>query len=108
MTGKEAEETLDSVGITLTRSCIPFDPEKPWITSGVRIGTPAITSAGATQTDVEKIVEYIDDALKNKDNEIKLSSIKKSVLDLREQISCNTENKIYAKLSSNQTVEHSI
>ena len=92
MTGKEAEEVLDSVGITLTRSCIPFDPEKPWITSGVRIGTPAITSAGATETDVTKIVEFIDDALKNKENQTKLRAIKQAVLELKQQILFNAHS----------------
>ena len=92
MTGKDAEETLDSIGITLTRSCIPYDTEKPWITSGVRIGTPAITSAGAQEENCIAIVELINDALKNRENSLKLKSIKQAVLELKQQILFNTQS----------------
>jgi glycine hydroxymethyltransferase len=82
MTGKTATLALEKAGIIVTKSCVPFDPEKPWITSGIRIGTPAITTRGMKEKEVHLIVEYMDEALKNHDDAIKLAQIKQEVLKL--------------------------
>ena len=59
VTGKEAEHMLDEVGITVNKNAIPFDKKSPFITSGVRIGTPSITTRGFKEDDCEKIAELI-------------------------------------------------
>lgn len=59
ITGHEAQEILEQNGINVSKSCIPFDPAKPWITSGIRIGTPAITTQGMDEADVRKVVDQI-------------------------------------------------
>ena len=65
ITGKEAEEALDKAGITVNKNTIPYDPQKPFIASGIRIGTPAITTRGMKETEARKIVELIDRVLSN-------------------------------------------
>jgi glycine hydroxymethyltransferase len=79
LTGVEAESALAKVGIYVNRNTIPFDSEKPWITSGIRIGTPAITTRGLKEDDAILIAHWIDEALKNKNDETKLSKIKSEV-----------------------------
>ncbi len=75
ITGYEAEKNLDKVGITVNKNAIPFDTEKPTITSGIRIGTPAITTRGMKENEMKKIAEFIDLTLKdfegNKDKVLK-------------------------------------
>ena len=66
ITGKEAEELLGSIGVSVNRNCIPFDPQKPMITSGIRVGTPAITSRGFTKKETEEVVQIIHDALQKR------------------------------------------
>ncbi len=73
--GRLAEQILEKVGITVSRSCIPFDPQKPWITSGIRIGTPAITTRGMQEEQAKEIVRLIDEALQSHDNEKTLHSV---------------------------------
>ena len=71
LTGKEAEETLDSVGITCNKNTIPFDQEKPFVTSGIRLGTPAATTRGFDEKAFEEVAKIISLALKNsKDEEL--------------------------------------
>ena len=77
--GKEAQEVLESVGITINKNAIPYDPEKPSITSGIRIGTPAVTTRGMKEVEMEKIASWIVQALKNIGNEQTLLDIKKEV-----------------------------
>jgi glycine hydroxymethyltransferase len=60
---------------------VPFDDKSPFITSGIRIGTPAITSRGMQEADMEKIVAWIDDTLMNADNEAHLIALKKQIND---------------------------
>jgi glycine hydroxymethyltransferase len=79
ITGLAAERALEQAGITVSRSTIPFDPEKPWITSGIRIGTPAITTRGLKEKDVQTIAHIIDEVLTYSHDTLKLSSIKKHV-----------------------------
>jgi glycine hydroxymethyltransferase len=68
ITGKTAEQLLGSVGICLNKNCIPFDPEKPFVTSGIRIGTPAITTRGMKEEEALKIVDFIDHILSHPDD----------------------------------------
>jgi len=65
ITGKEAEEALDKAGITVNKNTIPYDPQKPFIASGIRIGTPAITTRGMKEAEARRIVELIDRVLSN-------------------------------------------
>ncbi|MBQ8884417.1 MAG: serine hydroxymethyltransferase, partial [Oscillospiraceae bacterium] len=59
ITGKELEKKLDEVYITVNKNAIPNDPQSPFVTSGVRIGTPAVTSRGLVEEDMRKIAEFI-------------------------------------------------
>ncbi|MBM7853742.1 glycine hydroxymethyltransferase [Desulfohalotomaculum tongense] len=68
VTGKEAEKLLEEVGVTVNKNAIPFDPEKPFVTSGIRLGTPAVTSRGMKEEDMKVIAEIIDKAINQKDN----------------------------------------
>lgn len=79
LTGKKAEKVLDSVGITVNKNTIPFDPEGPFTTSGIRIGTPAMTSRGMTESAMARIADLVADALENSDNEVVLASVIKGV-----------------------------
>jgi glycine hydroxymethyltransferase len=79
ITGLKAEIALEKAGITVTRSCIPFDPEKPWITSGIRLGTPAITTRGMDIETVKYIAHLIDDVIRHHDNDVVLAAIKVKV-----------------------------
>ena len=82
MTGKEVEKLLDKVGITVNKNTIPGDTLPPMITSGIRIGTPAITTRGFVESDMELVAKYIDEAILNKDDEAKLEEIHKEVIAL--------------------------
>ncbi|MGP3777279.1 serine hydroxymethyltransferase [Halanaerobium saccharolyticum] len=79
ITGKEAEEALDKVGITVNKNTIPFETKSPFVTSGIRIGTPAVTTRGMKEKDMKKIAEFIFEALKNLEDEAKLKAMKKEV-----------------------------
>ncbi len=85
VTGKDAEIALDKAGITVNKNTIPYDPQPPLITSGIRIGTPAITTRGMKEKDMEEIAEYIDDAIIHKDDDGYLKSIKEKVKKLTER-----------------------
>jgi glycine hydroxymethyltransferase len=82
VTGKDAEIALDKAGITVNKNTIPYDPAPPLITSGIRIGTPAVTTRGMKEKEMEIIAEYIDDAIKNKDDDSYLKSISEKVREL--------------------------
>ena len=79
VTGREVEDLLGSINITLNKNSIPNDPESPFVTSGIRIGTPAITTRGFKEKQSEQVADLICDAIENKDNESKLSEIKNTV-----------------------------
>ena len=79
ISGKKAELVLEKAGITTNKNMVPFDTESPFVTSGIRIGTPAITTRGLKEKEVIQIVELIDEANKNIDNDSALISIKKRV-----------------------------
>ncbi|CAC8693918.1 serine hydroxymethyltransferase [Staphylococcus aureus] len=82
LTGKEVEETLDSVGITCNKNTIPFDQEKPFVTSGIRLGTPAATTRGFDEKAFEEVAKIISLALKNSKDEEKLQQAKERVAKL--------------------------
>ncbi|HAX73983.1 MAG TPA: serine hydroxymethyltransferase [Firmicutes bacterium] len=82
LTGKVAEKILDEVAITCNKNTIPFDSEKPFVTSGIRLGTPAVTTRGFKEAEMVKLADFIDRALKNHDNQDKLSKIREEVLAL--------------------------
>ena len=69
VTGKAAENGLEKAGITVNKNTIPFDPEKPFIASGIRVGTPALTTRGMGKDEIEKVVALIDRALSDIENE---------------------------------------
>lgn len=79
LTGKEAENALGEADITVNKNMVPFDDKSPFVTSGIRIGSPAITSRGLKEKDCVKVVELIDHVLKNKDNPKELAKTKKKI-----------------------------
>jgi glycine hydroxymethyltransferase len=79
ITGKEAEKALEKVGISINKNMIPYDPRKPLDPSGIRLGTPAVTTRGMKEEDMETIANLMDSALMCRDNEEKLSEIKQQV-----------------------------
>jgi len=85
ITGAEAEKLLDEVGITVNKNAIPYDPEKPNVTSGIRIGTPALTSRGMKEAEMEEIAELIDITLTYRDDEVKKAKVAKAVKNLCER-----------------------
>ncbi|MFY0674895.1 MAG: serine hydroxymethyltransferase [Bacteroidia bacterium] len=82
ITGKEAENSLIKADITVNKNMVPFDDKSPFVTSGFRVGSAAITTRGLKPADMYKVVELIDLALINKDNEGKLTEIKEGVNEL--------------------------
>ncbi len=85
ITGKELEHRLDEVYITVNKNAIPNDPQKPFVTSGLRIGTPAVTTRGLGEAEMEKIAEYI--YLAAKDFENKADFIREGVTEILYKIS---------------------
>jgi glycine hydroxymethyltransferase len=79
MTGKKAEQALDKAGIVVNKNTVPFDPEKPFVTSGIRIGTPSVTTRGMGTREMETIADFIDRALKNRKSEEILADIAREV-----------------------------
>ena len=82
ITGKLAEETLGKVDITINKNMVPYDKRSPFVTSGIRIGTSAITTRGLKEKHMKKIVNFIDDAILNYDNEPYLEEIRKKVNEM--------------------------
>jgi glycine hydroxymethyltransferase len=79
ITGKEAENTLVKADITVNKNMVPFDDKSPFVTSGIRIGSAAVTSRGLKEKDMVRIIDLIDEVLMNKDNEKKIAEVKKKV-----------------------------
>ncbi|XOV92644.1 MAG: serine hydroxymethyltransferase [Bacteroidota bacterium] len=79
LTGKDAENALIKADITVNKNMVPFDEQSPFITSGMRVGTAAVTTRGLKEEDMNRIVNYIDDVLTNRDNESKLSAIREEI-----------------------------
>jgi glycine hydroxymethyltransferase len=79
LTGKETQETLDLAGITVNKNAVPFDDKSPLITSGIRIGTPAVTTRGLKEPEMEIIADFIDKVLINRTNEKVLKQVSEDV-----------------------------
>ena len=79
LTGKLAENTLVKADITINKNMVPFDDKSPFVTSGMRVGTAAITTRGLKEQDMDRIVEYIDHVLMNNENEAKIGSVRSEI-----------------------------
>jgi glycine hydroxymethyltransferase len=86
ITGKEAENTLVKADITVNKNMVPFDDKSPFVTSGFRVGTAAITTRGIKENDIAQIVDLVDKALMNKENDSTLNEVKKSVQALMKDL----------------------
>ena len=82
ISGKDAENSLVLADITVNKNMVPFDTESPFVTSGIRVGTPAITSRGVKEAEIPKIVELIDRALMNREQASEISTLRKEVKEL--------------------------
>lgn len=82
VTGKQAENSLEKAGITVNKNMVPFDKKSPFVTSGIRIGTPALTTRGMKEPEMEIIASIIDHAIKNFDNDSVLNELKNEVYQL--------------------------
>ncbi|MCC5913718.1 MAG: serine hydroxymethyltransferase [Balneolaceae bacterium] len=85
LNGKIAEESLDRAGITVNKNMVPFDTESPFVTSGIRIGTPALTTRGFGKEQFEQVAELIDKVLQDPENEERLNSIRSEVQAMCEE-----------------------
>jgi len=82
ISGKDAEKALGKAEITVNKNMVPFDDKSPFVTSGIRVGTPAITTRGLVEADMKTIVELIDEVITNHDNDDKLEEIADKVVDM--------------------------
>ena len=82
ISGKDAEAALGHAHITVNKNMVPFDDKSPFVTSGIRVGTPAISSRGVKEAEIVKVVEFIDAAIENRDNAAKLAQIKSDVTEM--------------------------
>ena len=79
LTGKKAEFVLGQAHITVNKNMVPFDDQSPFVTSGIRIGTPAITTRGLKENDCIQIVDWIDQIITNADNDTLIAEVQKQV-----------------------------
>jgi glycine hydroxymethyltransferase len=79
ITGKKAQETLDKAHITLNKNAVPFDDKSPFVTSGIRVGVPAITTRGMKEPDMQIVVDFIDKVLKNIESDKVINDVKEDV-----------------------------
>lgn len=82
ISGKDAEKALGKAEITVNKNMVPFDDKSPFVTSGIRVGTPAITTRGLVEADMKAIVELIDQVIINHDNDQKLEEIADKVVEM--------------------------
>lgn len=85
ITGKKAQETLDRAEITLNKNSVPFDDKSPFVTSGIRVGVPAITTRGMKEEHMQTVVDFVDKVLMNIDNENVISEVKNDVRSFMQQ-----------------------
>lgn len=79
VTGKDAEHALDKAGITVNKNTVPFETRSPFVTSGIRIGSPALTTRGMKPGDMKKVVGWMDEAVQSRDNDTRLKALSKKV-----------------------------
>ena len=91
LTGKKAQETLDKAHITLNKNTVPFDDKSPFVTSGIRVGVPAVTTRGMKVKDMETVVAMIDKVLMNGDDEKTITAVKADVKTFMQQFSLYPE-----------------
>lgn len=96
ITGKDAENALIKADITVNKNMVPFDTQSPFVTSGIRVGTPAITTRGLVESDMERIVDFIDQIVKNPENEGLHIDVRKEINDWMGEYS------LYPKVSYNE------
>jgi len=84
ITGKEAEEALEKADITVNKNMVPFDDKSPFVTSGIRVGTPAITTRGLVETDMITVVNLVDEVIMSFNDEEQLEKIAEKVNNLME------------------------
>ena len=84
ITGKEAEQLLDRAGITVNKNTIPGDPQSPFVTSGIRLGTPALTTRGFGEAEMERVAELLDQVLARRDDET-VARVRRAVRELTEE-----------------------
>jgi glycine hydroxymethyltransferase len=82
ISGRKVEDTLELADITINKNMVPFDSRSPFQTSGLRVGTPAITTRGMTQDQMEPIVDLIDEVISNIENETVINSVRKRVNEM--------------------------
>ena len=85
LTGKKAQETLDKAHITLNKNAVPFDDKSPFVTSGIRVGVPAVTTRGMKENHMETVVAMLDKVLMNADDEAVIASVKTEVKEFMQQ-----------------------
>ncbi len=85
ITGKKAQETLDKAHITLNKNAVPYDDKSPFVTSGIRVGVPAVTTRGMKEPQMQIIVDLIDKVLMNIDDEATIASVKNEVKNFMQQ-----------------------
>ncbi|MEJ0104048.1 MAG: serine hydroxymethyltransferase [Bacteroidota bacterium] len=85
LTGKKAQETLDKAHITLNKNAVPFDDKSPFVTSGIRVGVPAVTTRGMKEQDMQTIVDFIDKVLMNADDAGLITEVKTEVKEFMKQ-----------------------
>ncbi|MCF8029791.1 MAG: serine hydroxymethyltransferase [Desulfohalobiaceae bacterium] len=103
--GKEAEEVLDRIGITVNKNSVPFDTESAFVTSGIRMGTPVVTTRGMQEEDMARIAEWMDRAIRYRDNETELSKLTNHIEEFTSQFSlfmeCPQQTNNYSKKGRN-------
>jgi glycine hydroxymethyltransferase len=85
ITGKKAQETLDKAHITLNKNAVPFDDKSPFVTSGIRVGVPAITTRGMKENEMQIVVDFIDKVLMNIDDATLVNNVANDVHDFMKQ-----------------------
>mgnify|MGYP000897755368 FL=1 len=85
LTGKKGQETLDKAHITLNKNAVPFDDKSPFVTSGIRVGVPAVTTRGMKEAHMETVVSFIDKVLMNADDEVVITGVKEEVKTFMQQ-----------------------
>ncbi|MEG2139548.1 MAG: serine hydroxymethyltransferase [Bilophila sp.] len=85
ITGKDAEHALDAAGITVNKNTVPFETRSPFVTSGIRLGTPALTTRGFKEQDMVKVADWINGAIANAENETRLAEISKDIATFARQ-----------------------